>query len=627
MIDSSSLAGDGVPSRRKASHVRWGALFLLSTGNVSALCAQTGAARTPSTDRLNLGFEAPSVVTPAAPAGWYVGGQGYEIVLDTTAPFAGARSLRIRPRGSAESRTFGVATSSVLARKGMGSTVHLRGYIRTEGITQGYAGLWLRADAEGSRMLALENMGSRGVTGTTPWTAYEITLPVDSAAVNIAFGVLHPGDGTAWFDSLTLDVDGKPLAEAAPPWAPTAEQLAWVRRNAIPLTGVDAGAPAGDLQPLRASFADARIVALGEGTHGTSEFFRMKHRLTELLAGQGFTVFAIEANMPEARRMNDYVLSGRGDPAALLAGMYFWTWNTHEVLDLIEWMRAYNASGRGRMEFWGFDLQTPIVAMDSVRAFVAREDPSFTATLDTAYGHVHQVVRERQAGTHSPIALALWRDEAARVLLHLEAQQPRYAAAQRDTMIVAWAIQYARIVLQGAGAAGGAMTGTASRDSSMALNVRWILGHHATGTKAVLWAHNGHVQRASGWMGGHLDAVYGPQMRVVGFALGEGEYTAMGPRGLASYRAVAPPPGSVESVLRSTGIPRLALDLRSAANSPGGDGNWLAQPHDFRSIGSTASDWGFFPTPVAKRFDVLVYLDQTTPTRLMRKVSVDSTQH
>jgi erythromycin esterase-like protein len=137
----------------------------------------------------------------------------------------------------------------------------------------------------------------------------------------------------------------------------------------------------------------------------------------------------------------------------------------------------------------------------------------------------------------------------------------------------------------------------------------------------VLWAHNGHVQRASGWMGGHLDAVYGSQMRVVGFAFGEGEYTAMGPRGLASYQAVAPPPGSVESVLRSTGIPRLALDLRSAANSPGGDGNWLAQPHDFRSIGATASDWGFIPTPVAKRFDVLVYLDRTTPTRLMKSAA------
>jgi len=619
MIESSTLGADRAPTRRPARPVRWSALrralFLLAVRASPALFAQAGQVPALNADRLNLGFEAPSVVRPGAPVGWYVGGQGYQVVLDTTAPFAGARSLRIRPQGSPEARAFGVATSSVAARPALGRTVRLRGYIRTEGITQGYAGLWLRTDATPGRMLALENMSTRGVTATTPWQAYEITLPVDTAAVNIVFGVLHPGDGTAWFDSLTLDVDGRPVADAAPAWAPTAEQQAWVRPNAIPLAGVDAGAPAADLQPLRPVLADARIVALGEGTHGTSEFFRMKHRLTEFLAGQGFTVFAIEANMPEARRVNDYVLTGRGDPAALLAGMYFWTWNTREVLDLIEWMRAYNAAGKGRMEFWGFDLQTPNVAMDSVRAFIARADPSFAATLDTAYGRVKQVLGERRAGTLSPTALGLWRDEAARVLAHLEAQQRSYPAAHGDTTAVAWAVQYARIVLQGAGAAAGAMPGSASRDSSMAANVRWMLDHQPSGTKAVLWAHNGHVQRANGWMGGHLDAAYGSAMRVVGFALGDGDYTAVGGRGLTSYPAEAPQPGSVEAVLRATRIPRLALDLRAAAQ--GRDGGWLVEPHDFRSIGSMALDRAFSPTPVARRFDMLVYVDRTTPTRLM----------
>jgi erythromycin esterase len=565
---------------------------------------------------MNLGFEALSIITPSAPAGWFVGGQGYEVVVDTVAPFAGARSLRIRPHGVPAEGTFGVAGRSVSVPPARGRTIRLRGYIRSEGIKQGYAGLWLRTDGTGGRMIALENMESRGVTGTTAWQAYEVTLPVDSAAVSIAFGVLHPGDGTAWFDSLAIDVDGRALAQA-PPWAPTSAQQAWVRRNAIRLAGVDAGAPTTDLEPLRALLGDARIVALGEGTHGTSEFFRMKHRLTELLASHGFTVFAIEASMPEARRVNDYVLTGRGDPAALLAGMYFWTWNTREVFDLIEWMRAYNASGRGRMEFWGFDLQTPTVAMDSVRAFVARADPGFAATVDTAYERVRQVGRERQGGTNSPTAAALWRDEAARVLSHLETNKRRYAPTPDDTMQSAWAIQYARIVLQGAGASSGTMSGSRSRDSSMAANVRWILDHQAAGTQAVLWAHNGHVQRTDGWMGGHLDAVYGSTMRVVGFALGEGQYTAVGPRGLASYQAEAPPPGSVESVFRSTGIPRLALDLRLATSSR--DGAWLADPHDFRSIGAMALDRAFSPAPVAKHYDVLVYLDRTTPTRPMPK--------
>src|SRR4029450_5293537 len=130
-----------------------------------------------------------------------------------------------------------------------------------------------------------------------------------------------------------------------------------------------------DLRPLKNLVRNARIVALGEGTHGTSEFFRMKHRILEFLATEmGFTIFAIEANMPEAYRVNDFVLTGRGDPKALLKGMYFWTWNTQEVLDMILWMRDFNQSGKGRIEFTGFDMQTPTVAMQIVRDFVAAHD-------------------------------------------------------------------------------------------------------------------------------------------------------------------------------------------------------------------------------------------------------------
>jgi erythromycin esterase-like protein len=155
----------------------------------------------------------------------------------------------------------------------------------------------------------------------------------------------------------------------------------WVRSTAIRLQTVEAGHGFADLQPLKRVVGNARIVSLGEATHGTREFFQLKHRLFEFLATEmGFTIFSIEANLPEAYRLNDYVLRGVGDPRQLLRGMYFWTWDTEEVLDMILWMRAFNASGRGRVQFTGFDMQTPIVAMEIVRAFVTRYDaPSMTA--------------------------------------------------------------------------------------------------------------------------------------------------------------------------------------------------------------------------------------------------------
>ncbi|HUD72672.1 MAG TPA: erythromycin esterase family protein, partial [Dongiaceae bacterium] len=159
----------------------------------------------------------------------------------------------------------------------------------------------------------------------------------------------------------------------------------WVRRTAIPLTSVEAGHGFEDLQPLKKIVGDARLVSLGEATHGSREIFQLKHRMIEFLATEmGFTIFAIEANMPEAYRLNDYVLKGEGDPAALLKGMYFWTWDTEEVLAMIRWMREFNQSGKGRIEFTGFDMQFPAVAAGIVSTFVAEQDATYAPTLGKA---------------------------------------------------------------------------------------------------------------------------------------------------------------------------------------------------------------------------------------------------
>ena len=156
----------------------------------------------------------------------------------------------------------------------------------------------------------------------------------------------------------------------------------WVRGHAVRLKTPEAGHGFADMQPLKKIIGNARIVALGEATHGTREFFQLKHRILEfLVAEMGFTIFSIEANMPEAYRLNDFVLTGEGDPAKLLRGMYFWTWNTEEVLEMIHWMRKLNQSGKGRVEFTGFDMQTPNVAAEIVRDFVAAKDPDYAATL------------------------------------------------------------------------------------------------------------------------------------------------------------------------------------------------------------------------------------------------------
>jgi erythromycin esterase-like protein len=159
----------------------------------------------------------------------------------------------------------------------------------------------------------------------------------------------------------------------------------WMRSHAVPLETSDAGHGFRDLQPLKKIIGSARIVSLGEATHGTHEFFQMKHRMLEFLATQmGFTIFTIEANMPEAYRLNDYVLNGNGDPVKLLKDMHFWIWDTQEVLEMIRWMREFNKSGKGRVEFTGFDMQYPEVAMGIVHDFMAKTDVNYLEALEQA---------------------------------------------------------------------------------------------------------------------------------------------------------------------------------------------------------------------------------------------------
>jgi hypothetical protein len=189
----------------------------------------------------------------------------------------------------------------------------------------------------------------------------------------------------------------------------------WIRTHAIPLKTVEAGHGFEDMEPLRAVVGSARVVELGEATHGSREFFQLKHRMLEFLATQmGFTIFTIEANMPEAYRLNDYVLTGKGDPAALLRGMYFWTWDTEEVLSMIHWMREFNTSGKGRVQFTGFDMQTTRVAAQIVADFVKANDESYWPVVTSAAQQANRAENTQQGGNAFGVLTATFPVEVAR---------------------------------------------------------------------------------------------------------------------------------------------------------------------------------------------------------------------
>lgn len=569
----------------------------------------------PSTRYLNLDFE--DSTPNGMPKFWMAGGMGYEAVVDKTGACSGEGCLRLESVSA--DRTFGVATSFFPVEFARGKKLRFSGYIKTENVKDGHAGLWWRVDEAPQLVAAFDNMADRGPKGTTDWQEYVIELDIPEEGSNINFGVLLVGTGKAWFDNLQIALDGEPYAQIRPaPIVPKRGDLKWIRKHAVPIETADPASDHADLMPLMDVIGERRIVALGEGTHGTSEFFKMKHRIVRFLAEEmGFTVFAIEANMPEAREVNRYVLTGEGDPKKALSGLYFWTWDTGEVLAMIEWMKDFNRSGKGRMEFYGFDMQFPDVAMTNVREFVAKADPDFVASLEEEYGRVKEITGSMRTGRdRSQIDFEKWHNAAEAVHEYLQNRRDEYAESI-DGFEVDWAIQDALVVLQAAEAN---MQGKRSRDKSMADNLDWILAHTPPGSKVVTWAHNGHVSKNLGTfksMGHYLSQNHGEEMIVFGFAFHEGEYTAVGKKGINVYGTSPSAPGSVEWFFKSSGIPQMILDLREASQRKKGSA-WLFEELDFRSIGAMAMDYAFSPRKIIEEFDALIYFEKTTPSDCFR---------
>ncbi len=413
---------------------------------------------------------------------------------------------------------FGTLVQAIRADPYRGRRIRLSGSISTEGANGG-AGLWMRV-AGTDAILAFDNMNSRRIRWTRDWQEAEVVLDVAQEARTITFGLSLAGNGTAWLDDVRIEIVGKevpstdlfdrewngevrhaiggdrpvnldfeegigaPVLDAGPvATAPLSdEQARWLHTHLVPFDTAEAGRGFADLQPLRPMIGDARIVALGEGTHGTREFFRMKHRLTEFLAAEmGFTLFAIEANIPEADRVNAYVLTGAGDPKELLRGLYFWMWDTQEVLDLILWMRRFNASGRGRIQFLGLDMQLGELAMSNTRAFVAEYDPDYANALESAYRDLDEYWGAPDlvlAARALPLREKATRARGAwRVVEHLEARCAAYRE-KADADRIDRAIQDARVAAQ---AAELMARGGGYRDRCMAENVGRIVDLRAEG--------------------------------------------------------------------------------------------------------------------------------------------------
>src|SRR5262245_8464119 len=314
------------------------------------------------------------------------------------------------------------------------------------------------------------------------------------------------------------------VAARQPAHRPVSDDVvAWVKDNAVPLATAEPGSSGADLASLRAMMGDARVVAMGEATHGTREFFQLKHRVIEYCVTElGFNIIAFEALYGSTLAVNDYVLGGKGSATEALArGLRLDFWNTEEVLALVEWVRAWNARHDRKVKFYGFDMQWAPPAARHLVDYLRQVAPDLAAASEVPLA---PLLCNERLGCSEVRALA----GAARVailtcvktiLSAFDAARVPWINRSSDLEWHLARLSAVNIEQNVRAPAGSHYQMFTWRDRCMADNVRGVLEAEGPHAKVLLWAHNAHVQRAryvfgARMMGGFLHSAFGAQQVV-----------------------------------------------------------------------------------------------------------------
>jgi erythromycin esterase-like protein len=409
-----------------------------------------------------------------------------------------------------------------------------------------------------------------------------------------------------------------------------------VQRRAVPLQGSPA-----DFDALLERAANARLVLLGEASHGTHEFYQLRADITRRLVTElGFTAIAVEGDWPDAYRVNRHV---RGDPRdadaeqALAGFLRFptWMWRNTVVRGFVEWLRAYNAAlaPAARVGFYGLDLYSLHRSIQAVLDYLHRTDPEAEGRARERYACFDHFGEDPQAYGHAAsrdLALSC-EDEVVAQLMELRRAGPvdgegddedRFHAEQ-NARLVRNAEAYYRSMFRGRQSSWN-LRDTHMMETLQALVARGVpaLDGVAREARIVVWAHNSHLGDARATqMGAQGELNLGQLVRqrypddclLVGFSTYTGTVTAAHDWDEPAHRRQVRPglPGSYEALFHGTGLPAFQLDLHDPALRQA-----LAGPRLQRAIGviyrpQTERHSHYFETRLPEQFDWLLHLDQT----------------
>ncbi len=404
-----------------------------------------------------------------------------------------------------------------------------------------------------------------------------------------------------------------------------------IAETAEPIADIDST----PIDALLDRIGDARVVLIGEATHGTSEFYRMRARITkELIEKRGFDFVAAEADWPDAARIDNYVL---GDPKRSaveftpFSRFPTWMWRNEEVHEFVEWLRAWNLEGERhrRVGFHGLDLYSLFTSIAVVLGYLDEVDPTAAKIARQRYGLLAPW-RHDPAGYGKAVlvgkyqssedeVVAMLREMLARRLEYARRDGERFFDAAQNAVVVANAERYYRAMYYGSAASWNL------RDTHMFHTLESLLDFYGKESKGVVWEHNSHVGNALATemsrrgelnVGQLCRSKYGDDAYIIGFGTDHGTVAAASSWDAPMQRMDVRPshPESYERLFHDSRREAFMLHLRDPRRPELRDE--LMEPRLQRAIGviyrpETERQSHYFRARLPEQFDELIWFDES----------------
>jgi erythromycin esterase len=427
------------------------------------------------------------------------------------------------------------------------------------------------------------------------------------------------------------------------PTVSDSELVSRVTRAAYQLRGDDPHR----YDPLLDMIGNARIVLLGEASHGTHEFYRERALITRrLIEEKGFTVVAVEGDWPECYHVNQWVKGAEGisgsarDVLDVFTVYPTWMWGNVDVMHFIEWLRRHNdalPTGRRKVGFYGLDLYSLFSSMEAVVNYLQTVDPQAAQIARQRYACFEPFSGNKDLYAYGA-GLGIVQgceDEAVAMLQELRARREEYTRISPDDSYF-YAMMSATVARDGEryyrAMYGGQTESWNLRDMHMMNTLDQLLEHFGPDTRVAVWEHNTHIgdfratADADGMVNvGRLVRERHPGESVaIGFGTYQGSVTASTAWGEYPQFMQVPPgiAGSYDNVLHQSELGDLLLTLKPMRErgEAGGFDEWRGQ----RAIGvvyhPNAERGNYVPTLLAERYDAYIHLDRT---RALKPVNLE----